>query len=98
MDSFMNSINVVKHSYGIIGEYPKFGKYTLCLDGNKATRNITLITSTANCSSGAYLDEYPKMLIGAQMKVLLLPLMALKGRTMIKNVMRKFCRKKKRWL
>eukprot|EP00957_Ditylum_brightwellii_P147035 11195436-Ditylum_brightwellii.AAC.1 len=43
LESFVNSINIVKHSDGVIGEYPKLGNYILNMDGNAASTNATII-------------------------------------------------------
>eukprot|EP00957_Ditylum_brightwellii_P016607 1248323-Ditylum_brightwellii.AAC.1 len=55
MESFVNSIDVVRHSDGVIGEHPKLGNYILKLDGNEATSNATLIAKADARSSEAYL-------------------------------------------
>eukprot|EP00957_Ditylum_brightwellii_P042956 3252806-Ditylum_brightwellii.AAC.1 len=43
--SFANSIDVARHSNGVIGEHPKLGKYMLRIDGNEAITNPTLIVN-----------------------------------------------------
>eukprot|EP00957_Ditylum_brightwellii_P182206 13881342-Ditylum_brightwellii.AAC.1 len=55
MESFVNSIDVVKHSDGIIREHPKLGNYILKIDGNEASTNTTLNTNEVVRSNKAYL-------------------------------------------
>eukprot|EP00957_Ditylum_brightwellii_P165253 12581972-Ditylum_brightwellii.AAC.1 len=55
MESFVNSIDVVNHSDGIIREHPKLGKYILKIDGNEATSNAALNANAEVRSNEAYL-------------------------------------------
>eukprot|EP00957_Ditylum_brightwellii_P208917 15359539-Ditylum_brightwellii.AAC.1 len=55
MESFVNSIDVVKHSDGVIGEHPKLGDYILKMDRNAATTNASLIEDAVTRSNEAYL-------------------------------------------
>eukprot|EP00957_Ditylum_brightwellii_P056436 4277759-Ditylum_brightwellii.AAC.1 len=55
MESFINSIDVVKHSDGVMGEHPKLRDYTLKMDGNAATANTSLIKDAVTKSNKAYL-------------------------------------------
>eukprot|EP00957_Ditylum_brightwellii_P000545 41884-Ditylum_brightwellii.AAC.1 len=55
MESFINSIDVVKHSSGFIGEHPKLGDYILKMDGNAATANGSLIEDAVTRTNKAYL-------------------------------------------
>eukprot|EP00957_Ditylum_brightwellii_P129529 9879895-Ditylum_brightwellii.AAC.1 len=55
MESFVNSIGVVRHGDRVIGEHPKLGKCMLKLDENEATTNATLIANAEAQSSEAYL-------------------------------------------
>eukprot|EP00957_Ditylum_brightwellii_P109352 8341884-Ditylum_brightwellii.AAC.1 len=55
MESFVNSIDAVKHSHVIIGEQPKLGNYILNIDGNEVTSNATLIADAVARSNKAYL-------------------------------------------
>eukprot|EP00957_Ditylum_brightwellii_P159241 12120062-Ditylum_brightwellii.AAC.1 len=55
MESFVNSIDVVKYNNGIIGEHPTLGNYILKIDGNEATSNATLIADAVARSNKACL-------------------------------------------
>eukprot|EP00957_Ditylum_brightwellii_P172408 13125435-Ditylum_brightwellii.AAC.1 len=55
MESFVNSIDVVKHSDGVIGEHPKLGDCILKIDGNAVTANASLISDAVMRSNKAYL-------------------------------------------
>eukprot|EP00957_Ditylum_brightwellii_P142837 10883395-Ditylum_brightwellii.AAC.1 len=55
MEIFVNSIDVMKHSGGLVGEHPKLGKYMFKLDGNENTKNATLISDLVTHSTNAYL-------------------------------------------
>eukprot|EP00957_Ditylum_brightwellii_P149107 11354012-Ditylum_brightwellii.AAC.1 len=55
LDSFVNSIDVVKHSDRVIGEHPKLGNYILKMDGNAANTNATIIVDAVTRSNKAYL-------------------------------------------
>eukprot|EP00957_Ditylum_brightwellii_P038433 2905334-Ditylum_brightwellii.AAC.1 len=55
METFVNSIDAVKHSKGVVGEHLKLGKYMLNLNGCKTTTNATLIANMVTCSTEAYL-------------------------------------------
>eukprot|EP00957_Ditylum_brightwellii_P136976 10445518-Ditylum_brightwellii.AAC.1 len=55
LESFVNSIDVMKHSDRVIGEHPKLGNYILKMDGNTANANATLIEDAVTRSNEAYL-------------------------------------------
>eukprot|EP00957_Ditylum_brightwellii_P116293 8870681-Ditylum_brightwellii.AAC.1 len=55
MESFVNSIDMMKHSDGVKGEYPKLGDYILKMKGNAATANASLIEDVVMRSNKEYL-------------------------------------------
>eukprot|EP00957_Ditylum_brightwellii_P056722 4298471-Ditylum_brightwellii.AAC.1 len=55
LELFVNSIDVVRHSDGVIGEHPKLGNCILKMDGNAANANATLIEDAVTRSNKAYL-------------------------------------------
>eukprot|EP00957_Ditylum_brightwellii_P103680 7899276-Ditylum_brightwellii.AAC.1 len=54
MESFINSIDVVKLSYGVIGKHPKLGNFILKIDRNAATANASLTEDSVTRSNKAY--------------------------------------------
>eukprot|EP00957_Ditylum_brightwellii_P200339 15273817-Ditylum_brightwellii.AAC.1 len=55
MKTFANSIDMVKHSEGVVGEHPKLGKYMLKLNRNESINNTILIADSVTQSTEAYL-------------------------------------------
>eukprot|EP00957_Ditylum_brightwellii_P028757 2172158-Ditylum_brightwellii.AAC.1 len=54
METFLNNIDVIKHSNGKVGKYPKFATYIQQLKGNGDLMDVTVMNKSIKQATAAY--------------------------------------------